>query len=143
MTINYIRHDHEFLGVIKLVSGEEILGNLIVTEEEGQSVVYITNPAMPTMTPVEKEGTIGLAVSLVKWMMWSEEEFYMIQEPDIVTIAPMSTEAEMMYKLWVRKEMGDEVDDSQFQVNINKNMGLVGKVSEVRQRLEDLWNKST
>ena len=48
--------------------------------------------------------------------------------------------AENMYKLWKRKELGLD-DDKHWEVDINKNMGLVGKVSEMRKKLEDLWKK--
>jgi len=140
MTINYIRHDHEFYGVVKLVSGEEVMGNIIATEEEGITILFITDPASPTVTPIEKDGGVAMAVGLNKWMMWSDEDFYIVQEPDVVTIAPMSTEAIMMYKHWLRKEKDD---DDQFETPINESMGLVGKVSEMRKKLESQWRKSS
>lgn len=140
MTINYIRHDHEFYGVVKLVSGEEVMGSIIATEEDGATMLFVSDPATPTMTPVEKDGSIAMAVGLSKWMMWSDEDFYIIQEPDVVTVAPMSMEAVMMYKLWLRKESNET---EEFETPINENMGLVGKVSEVRKKLEDQWNKGS
>jgi hypothetical protein len=50
----------------------------------------------------------------------------------------------MMYKLWWRKEKGveNDSDDGEFSIPINQNMGLVGKVSEARKRLEDMWKRS-
>jgi hypothetical protein len=137
MTINYIRHDNEFYGTIKLVSGEEILGNLIATEENDESVLFISDPATPSMNPIEKDGQIVMAMGLSKWMMWSDEDFYIVRESDIVTIAPMSMEAIIMYKFWLRKESGE--DTAEFETPINENMGLVGKVSEMRKKLEDQW----
>ena len=50
----------------------------------------------------------------------------------------MSIAAQAMYKLWQRKELGVD-DDKNWQVDVNKNMGLVGKVSEMRKKLEDQW----
>ena len=70
--------------------------------------------------------------------MWSDEEFFILQEGDIISIAPMSFSATAMYKLWLRKEQGID-DDKNWQVDVNKNMGLVGKVSEMRKKLEDQW----
>jgi hypothetical protein len=58
-----------------------------------------------------------------------------------MTIAPMSTEAIMMYKMWWRKD-GKLEDDQDPGVPMNENMGLVGKVSEMRKRLEDQWKNS-
>jgi len=138
--INYIRHDNEFYGIVKLVSGEEVMGTMIATNEDNCTMVYVSDPLTPTLTPIEKDGEMGIAAGFTKWMMWSDEEFYIIQEPDIVTIAPMSTEAIMMYKMWWRKE-GRGSEDPDPGVPMNENMGLVGKVSEMRKKLEAQWKK--
>jgi hypothetical protein len=53
----------------------------------------------------------------------------------------MSTEAIMMYKMWWRKDgkLDREEDPG---VPMNENMGLIGKVSEMRKKLEDQWKNS-
>ena len=136
--INYIRHDHEFHGVAKLSSGEEVMGVMMAMKQDGQTLIFVQDPATPREAPVRKGDEVGLAIGLVKWMMWSDEEFFILQEGDIISIAPMSFAATAMYKLWLRKEQGID-DDKNWQVDVNKNMGLVGKVSEMRKRLEDQW----
>ena len=136
--INYIRHDHEFHGVAKLSSGEEVMGVMIATKQDGQTLIFVEEPATPREAPVKRGDEVGLAIGLVKWMMWSDEEFFILQEGDIISIAPMSFAATAMYKLWLRKEQGID-DDKNWQVDVNKNMGLVGKVSEMRKKLEDQW----
>ena len=141
--INYIRHEQEFFGVVKLKSGETILGSMIATKEENapdKTVFYIQDPACPHYHPVEKDGQAGMAVGLLKWMMFSDEEFYMVNEDDVVTVAPMSMESVLMYKMWVRKEKGG--NNSEVEIEINKNMGLVGKVSNFRGQLEDFWKRT-
>ena len=143
MTINYIRHEQEFFGVIKITSGENILGTMIATEEDsapGKTVFYVQDPACPHNHQVEKDGQMGMAVGLLKWMMFADEEFYMINEDDVVTVAPMSMESVLMYKMWVRKEKGG--NKSEVEVKMNKNMGLLGKVSDTRARLEDFWRRT-
>ena len=136
--INYIRHDHEFHGVAKLSSGEEVMGVMIATKQDGQTLIFVEEPATPREAPVRKGDEVGLAIGLVKWMMWSDEKFFILQEGDIISVAPMSFPAQSMYKLWLRKEQGID-DDRNWQVDVNKNMGLVGKVSEMRKKLEDQW----
>ena len=136
--INYIRHDHEFHGVAKLSSGEEVMGVMMAMKQDGQTLIFVQDPATPKEAPMKRGDEVGLAIGLVKWMMWSDEEFFILQEGDIISIAPMSFAATSMYKLWLRKEQGID-DDANWQVDVNKNMGLVGKVSEIRKRLEDQW----
>ena len=136
--INYIRHDHEFHGVAKLSSGEEVMGVMMAMKQDGQTLIFVQDPATPKEAPMKRGDEVGLAIGLVKWMMWSDEEFFILQEGDIISIAPMSFAATAMYKLWLRKEQGID-DDANWQVDVNKNMGLVGKVSEMRKKLEDQW----
>ena len=143
MTVNYIRHEQEFYGVMKLRSGETVLGVMIATEEDstpGKTVFYIQDPATPHTHQVEKEGQPGMAVGLLKWLMFSEEDFYVVGEDDVTTVAPMSRESVLMYKMWVRKENGG--NKSEVEVKMNKNMGLLGKVSDARAKLEDFWKRT-
>ena len=143
MTVNYIIHDQEFFGVIKLKTGETILGSMIATEEDtnpGKTIFYIQDPASPHNHQVEKNNELGIAVGLLKWMMFSDESFYMVCEDDIVTVAPMAMDAILMYKMWVRKEKG--ASKNEVEIKINKNMGLIGKVSDARSKLEDCWKRT-
>ena len=141
--INYIRHEQEFFGVIKLKSGETILGSMIATNEEStpdKTVFYIQDPASPHNHQIERDGQAGMAVGLLKWMMFSDEDFYMISEEDVCTVAPMSMESILMYKLWVRKEKGGNKTD--IEIPVNPGMGYVGKVSDARKKLEDFWKRT-
>ena len=49
--INYIRHDNEFYGIVKLVSGEEVMGSMIATNEDNCTMVYVclTLCALPSL----------------------------------------------------------------------------------------------
>tara|TARA_B100000287_G_scaffold256340_1_gene240962 strand:- start:3972 stop:4409 length:438 start_codon:yes stop_codon:yes gene_type:complete len=143
MTIQYIRHEQEFYGVIKLKTGDTLLGTMIATQEDDnpdKTVFYIQEPATPNMHQVEKDGQMGMAVGLLKWMMFSDEDFYMVNEDDVVTVAPMSMDSILMYKMWVRKECKTKKTD--VEVKMNTNMGLVGKVSDFRSKLEDFWKRT-
>jgi len=143
MTIQYIRHEQEFYGVIKLKTGDTLLGSMIATQEDDnpdKTVFYIQEPATPNMHQVEKDGQMGMAVGLLKWMMFADEDFYMVSEDDIITVAPMSMDSILMYKMWVRKECKTSKTD--VEVKMNPNMGLVGKVSDFRSKLEDFWKRT-
>ncbi|BCU95066.1 MAG: hypothetical protein CM15mV7_1720 [uncultured marine virus] len=39
--INYIRHDHEFHGVAKLSSGEEVMGVMMALKQDGQTLIFV------------------------------------------------------------------------------------------------------
>ena len=39
--ISYAKHEEEFYGVFKLVSGEEVLGKAVLTEDSGETLCFI------------------------------------------------------------------------------------------------------
>ena len=46
MSLNYIKPDEEFFGCMKLTSGEELLGRIVVVEEhKGFYCAFIQDPA--------------------------------------------------------------------------------------------------
>lgn len=134
--INYIQHEQEFYGVVKLVSGDEVLGPMIATDDKGDTLIFVSNPAKPHATPVAEGKHQGLAIGFTKWMMFSEEDFYLIREPDIICVAPMSDDSIAMYRMWLRREFGSNDD---YTAPMNETMGLIGKVDDFRKKLEKQW----
>lgn len=143
--ISYIRHDEQFFGVVKLVTGEEILGEVLVSEDPDikQDLVFIQNPAKTKMVELgEDSDNQRIGMGFMRWMNFSDEEFYVVEERSIISIAPMSKEAVHMYSRWVKKEIENEDEPERGEVPINKNMGLIGTVDEARKLLEKLYKSS-
>ena len=142
MSLNYVRPDEEFFGVLKLTHGEEVLARTIVVEEsEGTHVAFVQDPAKVHATETMKDEKRAVAVGLKKWMVFSDEDFYIIPEQQVISIAPQSAEAKMMYRMFVRQEFNhEEIDSNESSVEVNESMGLLGKVDQVRSKLEDLFN---
>ncbi len=142
MSLNYVRPDEEFFGVLKLTNGEEVLARTIVVEEsEGTHVAFVQDPAKVHATETMNDEKRAVAVGLTKWMVFSDEDFYIIPEQQVISIAPQSAEAKMMYRMFVRQEFDhEEIDSDESSVEVNESMGLLGKVDQVRSKLEDLFN---
>ena len=139
--INYIQHDQEFYGVVKLTSGEELLGPMIATDDHGDTLIFVSNPAKPHPTPVnDNKGNQGLAIGFTKWMMFSEKDFYLIREPDVICVAPMSDESIAMYRMWLRREYGGPEEG--YKAPVNESMGLIGRVDDFRKKLEKQWRNT-
>ena len=47
--INYAKHDEEFYGIFKLVSGEEVLGKAVITDDNEETLVFIQDPVAVQM----------------------------------------------------------------------------------------------
>ena len=143
MSLGYIRHDEEFYGTVKLTDGTEVLAKMLVVQEsENLDILFVSQPARVHATETVADNKRATVIGLKKWMVFSEEEFYIIPESQIISIAPQSIEAKMMYKMFVRQEFDyEEIDENEREVEVSQEMGLLGKVDQVRQSLENLFNK--
>lgn len=145
--INYIRHDEQFFGVIKLTTGEEILGEILVSQDPDtqKDMIFIQNPAKTKIIELENESEESnhrVAMGMIRWMNFSDEDFYVLEETAVISIAPMSKESVLMYKRWVKKEINNEEDADEIEIPMNKNMGLLAKVDEARKLLEKIYNSN-
>ena len=143
--INYIRHDEEFYFIAKLVSGEEIVGQGFAVEENGNTQIFVTDPVeIQVVTRSNNSGTVK-GVSMNKWMQFSNEDFFIINEKDIMSIGGLSDEMIHMYNLFIKKASSDQtVEDAikESEVELDKQMGYVSTVDEARKFLENIFKQS-
>jgi len=143
--INYIRHDEEFYFIAKLVSGEEIVGQGFAVEDNGSTQVFVTDPVEIQVVTKSAGGSTVKGVSMNKWMQFSNEDFFILNEKDIMTIGGLSDEMIHMYKLFIKKSSTDQtVEDAikESEVELDKEMGYVSTVDEARKFLEQIFKKS-
>ena len=139
--INYIRHDEECYFNVKLISGDEIIGKgfASVEEDTNETLVYIQDPLEITVVIKEDEGKMSKGVGLNKWINFSDEDFFIIREKDVVCIAGCSQEVIMMYEMFLAKLDGGEERAKESRVDLDSKMGHKGKISDVRKSLEHIY----
>ena len=137
--INYARHDEEFYGVFKLVSGEDVLGKALITEDNGESIVFISDPVtLEIFTRELDDGKVARGMGFAHWMQMCEEDFYIIREKDIISLATMSKETLFMYNSYIGdEELPDRLNKK--RLSLDEDMGLVGKIDETRRLLERIY----
>lgn len=144
--INYIRHDEEFYFIAKLVSGEQIIGKGFAMEDQGRTQIYVGDPIEIQIIsrPIgDGKGIKGVAMN--KWVEFSDEDFFIIDEKDIMTIAGLSQEMIYMYELFIKKSSTKETIEDEIKnkkVEMDSEMGLKGKIKDIRKKLEQIYNKS-
>ena len=145
--INYAKHDEDFYGVIKLATGEEILARAVITEDNGESLVFITSPVLIQNVMKElPDGKVMKAMGFAKWMQMSDEEFFILREKDIIAIASMSKEVIFMYESFIGDEEFDpdsfesqELKESNLHIKPDTKMGYLGKVEAARKLFERIY----
>jgi|TARA_R100000005_G_C4906551_1_gene146224 hypothetical protein len=135
--INYARHDEEFYGIFKLLNGEEVLGKAVLTEDNGESLVFIQNPVSTQIVHKEMEdGRTVRGMGFAKWMQFSDEDFFILREKDILTVTSMSKEVTVMYEAFI---LSDDDRRDQKKQELEPEMGYLGKTDAARAQLEKLF----
>ena len=145
MAINYAKHDEEFYGVFKLLNGEEILGKAVLTNETNETLCFISDPVV--IQVIEKrisEDKMMRGMGFHRWMQLSDEEFFIIREKDIISVASMSKEVVLMYETFLSQDAEGAEQKMQRQqrrkTKIQEATGYLGKVEEARALFEKLYN---
>ncbi|AFB15398.1 hypothetical protein RW01021201_126 [Synechococcus phage S-RIM8] len=149
--INYAKHDEEFYGVIKLTNGEEILAKAVLTEDEGETLIFVSSPVLIQNVMKElPDGKVLKAMGFARWMQMSDEDFFILREKDIITIASMSREVMFMYETFISDNEDDEpnkfeskaLKNSDLHVEPDSKMGYLGTIEDARKLFEDIYKSS-
>ena len=136
--INYARHDEEFYGIFKLLNGEEVLGKAVLTEDNGETLVFIQNPVCTQVITKETEdGRTVRGIGFAKWMQFSDEDFFIFREKDILTVTSMSKEVTFMYEAFIMDDDDSKKNDA--QLDLEREMGYLGKTEEARKLFEKIY----
>lgn len=127
---NNMPTDEEFLGAIKMVSGEEVLSKVTSVSDENGDYLILNSPIV--VEEVTMHQKIGAKVS--PWMKFSKEEEFIVPLDRIITVVECDPEVKMFYELSLRR-----IDPMQHPPRRGK--GRVGTVDEARNHLETLFNK--
>ncbi len=128
---NKMPTDEEFLGAIKMVSGEEVLSKVTSVSDDNGDYLILDNPIIVEEVTVHHK--IGAKVS--PWMKFSKEEQFIVPMNRIITVVECDPEVKLFYDLSVRRIDGD--------VGPPRKKGHVGTVDQARTHLETLFNKKS
>ena len=142
--ISYAKHEEEFYGVFKLVSGEEVLGKAVLTEDNGETLSFIQDPVCTLVVNKETDdGRQVRGVGFAKWMQFSDEDFYILREKDVLTVSSMSKEISFMYEAFVLSENKDKPNKNNTKIDPKPSMGYLGKIDEARNLFEKIYKHTT
>lgn len=139
--LKHIRTHEEIFCNVKLVNGEEIIGKCIVVDDEEENyTLMIEHPCEAHV--IEKETPDGETVNglaITKWMSFTKEDFCIIDDDKIISVAPLQDEIKVLYNMFVNKEMTKNKPKKKTRREISKEMGLIDNVEMMRKKLEDLF----
>jgi uncharacterized protein YrrD len=138
--INYARHDEEFYGIFKLLNGEEVLGKAVLTEDDGETLAFVQDPVCINLITKEVgEHKIVRGMGFSKWMQLSDEEFFILREKDILTVASMSKEISILYDAYIISESTSSEKMTEMQTDVKSTAGYLGTIDDARSLFERIF----
>ena len=125
--------EEEFYGSIKLISGEEIFAEILPVEENGRTVLVLSDPVeIETVSMGTIEG-----LRMIPWIRCLSKEGIIIVPMDkVITVVEASEESEVVdsYMKFVRKK-----NTSSEEGKVSERMGYKTSVNEARAYLDKIY----
>ena len=130
--------EDDFYCTVKLKSGEEIFARVAASEEEDRTMLLVSHPIIVN----EIKGRMGVVgYKIEPWLKTTTDDMFVVNLEDVLTMSE-STDIEMimMYQDYIRSSESDK--NSTNQSSINRKMGRLGNVNDVKEILEKIYNKT-
>tara|TARA_B100000214_G_scaffold285163_1_gene214686 strand:+ start:252 stop:677 length:426 start_codon:yes stop_codon:yes gene_type:complete len=130
----------EFIAVIKLVSGEEVLASVCIDETGDEPIVIAHHPV--TMKMINN----GLYVKIKPWMELADDDMFIFRNDKIITMTEIKDKKVIkIYERYVEEETSDfdinKLQASGGEVKPDEKMGYVSSVEDARKKLEEDWKR--
>jgi hypothetical protein len=126
--------NEEFLGIIKLVTGEQIVSKILpYPDEQG---FLLESPLEIDTDVIETPYGMACKVDLSPWFKFSKDSIFFIDKEKVMSIGEPEDKLSQLYYVTVRK-MVNQTDSN--QVSLDKEMGFKNKIEEARSVLEDIF----
>ena len=130
--------NEDFLAIIKLISGEEILSTVSYLDDE--NLLILDCPVVMKCDGVRQHGVNVVRVE--PWIKTGVETLYMIPMENIITLSEViDSKTIRIYSKFVKVYYYD-YDYESIDEKITKEMGYISTVKEARSTLEKLYRNS-
>lgn len=131
-----------FPATIKLITGEEILAEVSLVEENGTDFFLVNDPIVISEA-MQVDHQKGVAVSgLVpkKWQLYANDSMTIINKQHIISISELDKFGTEFYnKALMAAKLSSPIER---KVESKENVGYVGNTTDSREYLEKMYEKS-
>ena len=135
MTDKKKEEPQDFLAVIKLVSGEEIISTVTSCEENDRVLLLLDNPVMFENITIRNSG-MG-AIKIIPWVQAASDTILILDMDKVITMSEVFDKD--VIKIYNRY-LNDKDRDSNESI-VTKDMGYLSTVTDARIFLEKLYKK--
>ena len=127
----------EFHAALKLITGEEIFALVSVDENDGDSIIMLSNPVVMKMM----QSPAGQYVKVKPWLELPDQDLFLIKYDKIITMSEVTDK--QMIKFYTRYLNEDDIDiEVDGKVSLNDKMGLLTTVDDARKSLESIFKNN-
>tara|TARA_B100000676_G_C17577214_1_gene580240 strand:- start:120 stop:533 length:414 start_codon:yes stop_codon:yes gene_type:complete len=127
----------EFYAVLKLITGEEIFALVSVDENDGDSIIMLSNPVIMKMM----YSPTGQYVKVKPWLELPDQDLFLIKYDKIVTMSEITDKT--MIKFYTKYLNDDDIDiELDGKVSLNNKMGFITTVEDARKSLENIFKNN-
>tara|TARA_B100000927_G_scaffold62435_1_gene48929 strand:+ start:140 stop:532 length:393 start_codon:yes stop_codon:yes gene_type:complete len=128
--------EDDFYCTLKFKSGEEIFARVAASEEEDRTMLLVSHPIIVNEIK-GKMGVVGYKIE--PWLKTTTDDMFVVNLSDVLTMSE-STDIEMimMYQDYLRSSDKNSTNQS----TIDRKMGRLGNVNDVKEILEKLYKKN-
>ena len=127
----------DFLAVLKLVSGEEIISTITPCEEDDRTLLLLDNPVMFESVMIRNNG-VG-AIKVIHWVQAATNTILILDMDKVITMSEIfDKEVIRIYNRY----MIDKDRETNESV-VTKDMGYLSTVTDARIFLEKLYKKKS
>lgn len=130
--------EEDFYASVKLVSGEEIFGEVMPSEENGRTVLIISDPV--EIETVSMNGSHE-GLRMMPWLRSMPNENIVIIPMDrVITVVEAQEDSEVVryYQKFIFNNLQQGPAE---KIKVTKKMGYVISVEKAREHLENIFNK--
>ncbi len=121
----------DFYGILKLVDGTELVGNVLPCEDKDGFI--IENPFEVMVETVMTPAGEMYKVDLRPWIKFSKEDIFFVDKNKVFTAAEADEKILRLYRSTVKKYL-NQTDNN--RVSLDKELGFKNKIDEARNLLE-------
>ena len=135
MTKKKKEEKEDFLAVIKLVSGEEVISNVTPCDEDDRTLLLLDSPVM-FESVLMKNMAVG-AIKVVPWVQGATDTILILDMDKVITMSEVfDKEVIRIYSRYI-----NDKDRETNESIVTKDMGYLSTVTDARIFLEKLYKK--
>ncbi len=131
-----------FIATVKMITGEEVLCEVMPSEEGGQEFFLISNPIIiDESNQVDAErGVVLSGLIPKKWMMFSGDGMTIVNKSHVVTMSELDKFGIEFYnRALIAARASSPIKK---KVDSKENSGYIGKIESFRETLQGIYDSS-